>query len=95
MRWLRLTLCGQLDEKQASLEQTASLVETMFAEFSALQGVAGSPAARLKCMSCPSCRPLMPPCAVEFLALKAKTSVVPGDAHDVAALHAALDSKDK
>jgi hypothetical protein len=35
------------------------------------------------------------PPAVEFLALKSKSTVVPGDAHDVAALHAALDSKDK
>lgn len=32
---------------------------------------------------------------VEFIALQSKGSVVPGDSHDVAALHAALESKDR
>jgi hypothetical protein len=91
VRALRFTRGGQLDEKQTSLEETASLVEKMFVEFSTLQGGCSCPA-------CPApAHPALPPppCAVEFLALKAKTSVVPGDAHDVSALHAALDSKDK
>ncbi len=45
--------------------------------------------------ACSIKRHLMLCLTVEFLALKSKSTAVPGDALDVAALHAALDCKDK
>jgi hypothetical protein len=55
VRALRLTRGGQLDEKQTSLEETASLVEKMFVEFSTLQGACSCPA-------CPApAHPALPP----------------------------------
>ncbi len=78
------------------MAETAQLVEKMFSEFSALQGLLNN-APRTACVvvTAVDCLTLPPFLAVEFLALKSKGSVVPGDSHDVAALHAALESKDR